>query len=66
MVALAAGQEHLPGCVTAVVLPCCAADYYQLLCTDYIVVAVHYDLFGLLMVPLWVWPTINASMPSIV
>ncbi len=47
IVALAAGQEHLPGCVSAVVLPCCAADYYQLLCTDYIVVAVHYDLFGL-------------------
>lgn len=47
MVALAAGQEHLPGCVTAVVLPCGAADYYQLLCADHIIVAIHYDLFGL-------------------
>ena len=47
MVALAAGQEHLPGCVTAVVLPCGAADYYQLLGTNDIVVAVHHDLFGL-------------------
>ncbi len=47
MVALAAGQEHLPGCVTAVVLPCGAADHYKLLCTDDIVVAVHHDLFGL-------------------
>lgn len=28
-------------------LPCGAADHYKLLCTDYIVVAVHYDLFGL-------------------
>lgn len=47
MVALAAGQEHLARCVTAVVLPCGAADYYQLLGTDYIVVAINDYLFGL-------------------
>ena len=47
MVALAAGQEHLPGRVTAVVLPCGTADYHQLLGTDNIVVTVHHDLFGL-------------------
>ena len=47
MVALAAGQEHLPGCVTAVVLPCGTANHYQLLGADNIVVTVHHDLFGL-------------------
>ena len=47
MVALAAGQQHLPGCVASVLLPCGTANHYQLLGTDNIVVTVHHDLFGL-------------------
>lgn len=47
MVALAAGKQHLPGCVAAIVLPCGAADHYQLLCANNIVVAIYHDLFWL-------------------
>lgn len=47
MVALAAGKEHLSGCIAAVVLPCGTAYYYQLLCADHIIVAIHHDLLGL-------------------
>lgn len=47
MVALAAGQHHLPGCVASVLLPCGTANHYQLLGADNIVVTVHHDLFRL-------------------
>ena len=47
MVALAAWQEHLTGCVSSIVLPRSTTYHYELFCADDVAVAVYYDLLGL-------------------